>query len=404
MSRLKVSLLAIGGFLGIVALAAVIKVVQINHLVNLPQDEPVTTVTAAPVLNDSWQSRIAAVGSLAPVEGVTVAAELGGKITRIAFDAGSTVQAGDVLVQLDTATEEAQLRAAEAAVELAKINLDRSRELLAKSTISKAEFDTNDAQFKQAAAQADNIRAVIAKKTIRAPFAGRLGIRRVNLGQILNPGDAIVPLQSLDPIFADFSLPQQRLGQIAAGQPVRVVTDDGTDDTGAIAGADTATNAAAGNAGAVFEGTITAINPEVDAATRNVRVQATLRNPDERLRPGMFVNVTVLLPRTTKVVAVPATAVLYAPYGDSVFVIEDKKDEKTGEAVKDAGGKPVQILRKEVVRLGEQRGDFIAVTSGLKGGETVVTSGVFKLRDRIPVVIDNKLAPVARLAPNPNDT
>ncbi|OAM87965.1 efflux RND transporter periplasmic adaptor subunit [Termitidicoccus mucosus] len=384
MSRLKVSLLAIGGFLGIIALVVVIKGVQINHLVNMPQDEPVTTVTAAPVLNDSWQSHLAAIGSLAPVEGVTVAAELGGKITRIAFDAGSTVKAGDVLVQLDTATEEAQLRAAEAAVELAKINLDRSRELLAKSTISKAEFDTNDAQFKQASAQADNIRAVIAKKTIRAPFAGRLGIRLVNLGQILNPGDAIVPLQSLDPIFVDFSLPQQRLGQVAAAQPVRVVTD--------------------ADAGAVFEGKITAINPEVDAATRNVRVQATLRNPDEQLRPGMFVNVTVLLPHTSKVVAVPATAVLYAPYGDSVFIIEDKKDEKTGEAVKGSDGKPVQILRKEVVRLGEQRGDFIAVTSGLKGGETVVTSGVFKLRDKIPVVVDNKLAPIAQLAPKPNDT
>ncbi len=384
MSRLKVSLLAIGGFLGIIALVIVIKGVQINHLVNMPQTEPATTVTAAPVINDTWQSHITAVGSLAPVEGVTVAAELGGKITRIAFEAGATVQAGDVLVQLDTTTEEAQLRAAEAAVELAKINLDRSRELLAKSTISKAEFDSNDAQFKQAAAQADNIRSVIAKKTIRAPFAGRLGIRLVNLGQILNPGAPVVSLQSPDPIFVDFSLPQQRLGQIAAGQTVRVVTD--------------------ADAGTVFEGKVTAISPEVDAATRNVRVQATLDNPAGRLRPGMFANVTVLLPRTTEVVAVPATAVLYAPYGDSVFIIEDKKDAKTGGTVKDADGNPVKVLRKEVVRLGEQRGDFIAVTSGLQGGETVVTSGVFKLRDKIPVVIDNKLAPVAQLEPKPNDT
>jgi membrane fusion protein, multidrug efflux system len=295
----------------------------------------------------------------------------------IAFEPGTTVKEGDLLVQQDTSTEQAQLRAAQASVALAQVSLKRDHDLIAQSTISQSELDVAEAQFKQAEAQADDIRAAISKKTIRAPFAGRLGIRLVNLGQSLKSGDPIVSLQVLDPIFVDFQLPQQRLAEIARDLVVRVTSD-----------------ALAPNE--VVEGRITAINPDVDSATRNVRVQATLANARERLHPGMFVHASVLLPRAEQVLAIPSTAVLYAPYGNSVFVVEEKKGEN--------GGTRDRVVRQQVVRLGENRGDFVAVTAGLKAGEIVVTTGVFKLRNGIAVTVDNQLAPAAELAPKPNDT
>jgi membrane fusion protein, multidrug efflux system len=336
---------------------------------------PPTTVTAAEAKQDTWENSLTATGSAVAVQGVTIGAEAGGKVVKIAFEAGTTVKAGDVLVQLDTSTEEAQLRAADATAALAKANLDRARELRQNNTNSAAELDAADAQAKQAQAQADGIRAVIAKKTIRAPFAGRLGLRQINLGQILKEGDAIATLQTEDPIFVNFSLPQQRIPLIAQGNPVRIHSDSGSDKP--------------------IQGTITAISPEVDTATRNVRVQATVPNSDGQLRPGMFVNVDIVLPTESKVLAIPVTAVLYAPYGDSVFVIDEKKDEATG--------KVQQVLRQQFVRLGDARGDFVSVVDGLKPGESVVTSGVFKLRPGMPVVIDNKLAPPAELAPKPKN-
>ncbi|HUL52972.1 MAG TPA: efflux RND transporter periplasmic adaptor subunit [Opitutaceae bacterium] len=338
-----------------------------------PPPEPVTTAT---VTEEAWAPTIDAIGSLTAVQGVTVAAELDGKIVQIAFEPGSVVKAGDLLVRQDTSTEEAQLRSAEASAALARINLERARELRTQSTIAQSELDAADAQSKQAAAQADNIRATIAKKTIRAPFDGRLGIRLVNLGQSLKSGDAIVSLQSLDPIYVNFLLPQQRLSQLARDLVVRVTSD-------AVPGT-------------VIEGRITAINPDVDSATRNVRVQATLANSSEHLHPGMFANVSVVLPSTDQVLVIPATAVLYAPYGNSVFVVEPKKD--------DQGGQATEVLRQQLVRLGTRRGDFVAVTSGLKAGETVVTSGVFKLRNGIAVTVNNSLAPNAQLAPHPADS
>jgi membrane fusion protein (multidrug efflux system) len=329
------------------------------------------------VREEAWTPMIESVGSLAAVQGVGVAAELDGKIVRIAFEPGTTAKEGELLVQQDTSTEEAQLRSAEASVTLAKVGLNRAHELIAQSTISQSELDSAEAQFKQAVAQADDIRATIAKKTIRAPFAGRLGIRLVNLGQSLKSGDPIVSLQALDPIFVDFQLPQQRLAELSRDLVVRVTSD-------------------ALPADEVVEGRITAINPEVDSATRNVRVQATLANPKERLHPGMFVNAAVLLPKADQVLVIPATAVLYAPYGNSVFVVEDRKGRNGG-----AGGKAV---RQQIVRLGERRGDFVVVASGLKAGDTVVTTGVFKLRNGIAVTVDNRLAPDAELAPRPDDT
>ncbi len=336
---------------------------------------PPEVVTATTVTPGTWENTLSATGSVVTVQGVTVGAELAGKVTAINFESGAFVKQGELLVQLDTSNEEAQLRSAEASVALARVNLDRSTDLIAKNAISKSDFDLVDAQFKQASAQADAIRAVIAKKTIRAPFAGRLGIRLINLGQILKEGDAIATLQTLDPIYVNFSLPQQNLAVVKAGAALRLRTDAAP--------------------GQVFEGKITAVNPDVDVATRNFRAQATLANPDEKLRPGMFANVEVVLAPTANVLAIPATSILYAPFGDSVFIVEDGKDP---------AGKPAKVLRQQFVRLGESRGDFVIVEDGVKPNETVVTSGVFKLRTGMPVVIDNKLAPDAKLAPKPNDT
>jgi membrane fusion protein, multidrug efflux system len=371
--------ITIGSLVLLVGALAGIKLLQFQTMFAAaagmkPPPEPVTT---APVREEAWAPTIETVGSLAAVQGVNVAAELDGKIVRIAFEPGSAVKAGDLLLQQDTSTEEAQLRAAEAGVTLAKVELDRAKELISQSSIPQSQLDAADAQSKQAVAQADNIRAIIAKKTVRAPFTGRLGIRLVNLGQSLKSGDPIVSLQALDPIFVNFLLPQQRLSDLARDLVVRVTSD-------------------ALPANQTVEGKITAINPEVDSATRNVRVQATLTNAEERLHPGMFVDLSVVLPRTDHVLIIPATAVLYAPYGNSVFVVEQQQADG-----KDPAGK---VLRQQVVRLGEHRGDYVVVTEGVKAGETVVTTGVFKLRNGVAVIVDNQLAPNAELAPKPNDT
>jgi membrane fusion protein (multidrug efflux system) len=365
------------GLAVVIGILGGIKGLQIDRMIAqgsqmVPPPEPVTTAVAR---MEAWESVLISVGSLAAVQGVTVTAELAGKIVNIAFKPGTLARAGDLLVQQDTSSEEAQLRATEATVALAKLNLERLGKLLSERTISQSQFDNADAQFKQAVAQSDNIRATIAKKTIRASFTGRLGIRLVNVGQMLNPGDAIVSLQSLDPIFVDFLLPQQQLAQVQTGLPVRVVTD--------------------ALPGEVVDGKITAINPQVDSATRNIRIQATIPNAEERLRPGMFVNVAVVLPAKTKVLCIPATAVLYAPYSDSVFVVEEKTDEKSGKAGK--------AVRQQFAQLGEKRGDFVAIVSGLKEGDTVVSTGVFKLRNGQSVIEDNTLAPEFKIAPKPDD-
>lgn len=337
---------------------------------------PPTVVTATPAKPGTWSNSLNATGSLEAVQGVTVAAEIPGKVVKIGFEAGAVVKAGDLLVQLDTTTEEAQLRAAEATAALARANLARARDLRESNTNSPAELDAADAQAKQAMAQADSIRTVIAKKTIRAPFPGRLGLRLVNLGQILREGDAISTLQTLDPIFVNFSLPQQHISRLSTSTTVQITVD-----------------AAAGRP---FEGRVTAISPQIDPTTRNVRLQATIDNRDEQLRPGMYASVDVLLPEKTDVLMIPVTAVLHAPYGDSVFVIDEKSDEKSG--------KKQQVLRQQFVRVSGNRGDFVNVADGLKPGEMVVTSGVFKLRPGMAVVIDNTLAPDAKLNPKPKNT
>jgi membrane fusion protein (multidrug efflux system) len=371
---LKKLLLTIGGLLAVVAFLGGVKALQIMSMIAAGKNfqPPPEIVTTFDVREESWQPTLTAVGSFAAVQGVTVSAEMPGKVVQIAFESGAEVQAGDLLLKMDTSTEEAQLRAAEATAELARINVERARDLIGKQTISKAELDASEAQFAQAKAQADNVRAVIAKKTIRAPFAGRLGIRLVNLGQILKDGEAIVSLQSLDPIYVNFSLPQQSLAQVAPGQEVTVTSD-------ALPGQS-------------VTGRVTAINPDVDSTTRNVRLQATLSNAKGTMRPGMFANVSLGLSQENKVMVLPLTAVVYATFGDSVFIVEDDKEGK---------GK---VLRQQFVRLGAKRGDFVAVIEGLKPGQVVVSSGVFKLRNGAHVVIDNKLAPATSAAPKPANT
>ena len=373
--RILLSLLALLLLIGILA---GIKSQQIFKMMGSKESFtlPPETVTTAKAHPESWETTLSAVGSLEAVQGVTVAAELPGKVARLDFTPGAWIKAGSILLQQDISSEEAQLQAAEAEAALAKVNFERLRLLVETNAVSRAAYDDGEAKYKQAVAQANTIRAAIAKKTIRAPFSGRLGIRLVNLGQILKEGEPIVSLQALDPIFINFMLPQQELSRIQPGLPVRITSD--------------------ALPGRTVVGRITATNPQADSATRNVRIQATAANKEELLRPGMFATVAVVLPAKNQVLTIPATAVLPAPYGDSVFVVEERKDEKSG--------KPGLAVRQQFVRLGERRGDFIAITSGLGAGATVVSSGVFKLRNGQGVVVDNALNPEFSLNPKPDNS
>jgi len=365
------------GVLAIFAALAGIKALQIAKMTSSAGGGmPPMTVTSAEVKQENWAPLLSAVGSISPVQGAMISSELVGVVAEVGFESGATVKKGDLLVRLDTSVEEAQLRSADADTELARADVERSRDLAARKVVSKAELDSAEAKFKQKSAITDNMRALIDKKTMRAPFDGIAGIRAVNVGQMVKAGDQIVPLQSLDPVYIDFALPQQRLAELSKGLEVQMHTDSFP--------------------GRTFQGALTAINSAVDTATRNVSVQATLPNPDHVLRPGMFAKVDVVLPRKEPVVVIPATAIAYAPYGDSVFVIEKKKDPKSG--------KESQVIRQQFIRTGETRGDFVTVTQGLKAGETVVSSGVFKLRNGMTVVINNELAPKPQLSPTPAQT
>jgi membrane fusion protein (multidrug efflux system) len=337
-----------------------------------PPPEAVTTIVTQ---QEKWAATLSAIGTMAAVQGVTVSADLPGIIDRIAFDSGGTVREGDVLVQLDTRQEQAQLAAVEAERDLARLNFDRLQGLVNQGAISRAEYDRAAAEQKQTEAKVGEIRATIARKTIRAPFSGILGIRQVNLGQYLSAGNAVVPLQSLDPIYVNFGVPQQDAGQVGVGRNVRITTGD--------------------LAGIEFVGRVTAINAIVDEATRNVQVQATLANPRGTLRPGMFVQTELMLGASRSVVALPASAISYAPYGDSVFVVTD---------LKDPNGQTYRGVRQQFVKLGATRGDQIAVLSGLKPGEETVTSGVFKLRNGAAVLVNNKVRPANKRAPKPEDS
>ena len=368
---------AVIGVLVIIAALAGTKFLQIKTMIDGGKKfvPPPETVTTAVAVSESWETALGSVGTLTAVQGVNVTAEIGGKVMKIGFEPGTTVKKGDLLVQQDTSTEEAQLPGALSQVTLSRANLKRAEQLIKDGIISQADHDIAVSSNSQSQSQVDTIRAAIAKKTIRAPFSGQLGLRQVNLGQMLREGDAIVTLQTLDPIYVDFSIPQQELSRVKVGLPVKLSGDALGNDT--------------------ITGRISAITPLVDADTRSVKMQATVANRDGRLRPGMFVNASVGLPVRQQVMAIPSTAVLYAPYSDSVFVVEEKKDDKTG--------KEGLALRQQFVRLGAKRGDFVAVTSGLKAGETIVSTGVFKLRNGQSVVVDNKLAPEFEQSPKPEN-
>ncbi len=370
--RILIGLFVLVGLGATVAALVGAKAQQIGAMTAAENVLPVEAVTTAKALQQTWNPTLYSVGTLTAENGVTLSAEVAGTVARIDFESGAKVAAGTLLAQFDVSVEEAQLRAAEATAELARLNAERVRELRSRDTLAQSELDAAEAQLKQAVANVEQIRASIEKKTFRAPFAGTLGIRKVNVGQYVNAGQAIVDLQTLDPIHVDFALPQQRVVDLSVGQPVEVTTD--------------------GVSGLKFTGKITALDPMVDPATRNLRVRATLANEGARLRPGMFANVEVLLPAGEPVVVVPASSILYAPYGDSVFVIERKKGAK---------GEEETTVRQQTVRLGLTRGDFVVVTSGVNAGEEVVSTAAFKLRNGASVRINNSVVPAAELAPKP---
>jgi membrane fusion protein (multidrug efflux system) len=352
--RMAVMLMGMAGLVGILGVA---KVLQVQAAIAQassyqPPPEAVTTIVAGEA---PWPQTLHAIGTVAAVHGVTVSADLPGLVESIGFDSGRSVRAGEVLVRLDTRQERAQLAAAEAQLELTRLNLERTRDLVAQGVVSRADNDRVVAENKQAEARVGEIRATIDRKQIRAPFSGILGIRQVNLGQYLSGGDPIVALQSLDPVYVNFAVPQQNVAQARVGGAVNSVVDD---------------------------------------ATRNVQVQATLANPRGRLRPGMFVEAEVVVGESRPVVALPASAIGYAPYGDSVFVVDDMKGPD---------GQSYRGVRQQFVKLGDARGDQVAVLSGLHAGEEVVTSGAFKLRNGAAVRVDNAVQPSNDPAPTPED-
>jgi membrane fusion protein (multidrug efflux system) len=337
-----------------------------------PPPEAVTTIVAQ---QEQWPITLNAIGTMAAVQGVTVSADLPGTVTRIAFESGRSVRQGDVLAELDTRQEHAQLAAIEAQRDLARLNYDRLKGLLGERVISQAEFDRAVAEQRQTDAQVGEIRATIERKTIRAPFSGVLGIRQANLGQYLAAGDPVVPLQSLHPIYVNFGVPQQDAGQIRVGHRVQVTARD--------------------VAGVEFGGRVTALDSIVDQTTRNIQVQATLGNPDGVLRPGMFVQTELSLGSSRQVVAVPASAINYAPFGDSVFVVTELKGDN---------GRSYRGVRQQFVKLGGGRGDQIAIVGGVSPGDEIVTSGVFRLRNGVAVVVNNKVQPGNKRAPKPEDS
>ncbi len=366
-----------------------VKALQISKVVALAKsgafDPPPAAVTTTVIHPARWQPTLRAIGSLEAVQGVTVSADLPGVIKEIRFESGATVRQGDILVRLVIDQEQAQLEAAQAQRDISVLNLTRQKDLRAKNANSQSDFDTAEANERQMEAMVANARAAIDRKTIRAPFDGRLGIRRASLGQYLNSGDPVVALQSLDPIYVNFTLPQQNLRDFAVGSDVEIRTDATGDE--------------------VFKGKVNAINSLVDSTTRNFQAQATIKNPEGKLRPGMFANVEVLLGGEKEVLPVPGSAVAYAPYGNSVFVIAhnvkipaDPNDPTSKEKTL-----PLAVQQR-FIKLGQTKGDLVAVTSGLKEGDEVVSSGAFKLQNNAAVQVNNSVKPEADANPKPEES
>ena len=371
----KRMLLMLAAVIVFIAIVGGYKFMQIKKAMSqsfTPPPESVTTVLARP---ESWGTTLNAIGTVAAVQGVTVSADLPGVIGEIDFDSGRAVNKGDVLVRLDTKQERAQLAAAQAQVTWSKLTLDRAKEMTAKGIAAQELEDRAAAEYKQAVARVGEINATIQRKTIRAPFAGVLGIRQVNLGQYLAGGAPVVTLQALRPAYVNFSVPQQEIGKLAPNARVEVTSD------------------ALG--GATETGTIKAFESVIDEATRNVRVQAIFDNADGKLRPGMFVEARLARGGSANVIVLPASAISYAPFGDSVFIVENMKGKD---------GKNYRGVRQQFVKLGGARGDQVGVLTGIKPGEEVVTSGVFKLRPNAAVVVNNAIQPSNNPKPKPEDS
>jgi membrane fusion protein (multidrug efflux system) len=338
---------------------------------------PPDVVSSAAAEEQTWETLVPAVGSVAAVKGVTVSNDAPGVVIGILFESGAKVPAGQTLVQLDTSVERAQLASARSRRQLADENAKRTRVLVQGNALTASQLDNDEAAVRTSGADVGAAEAQINRKIVRAPFAGRLGIRLVNLGQYLNPGTPIVTLEALESVFVDFTLPQDRLRDVPIGTPVRVRAEGSS---------------------TIFDGSIVAVDSAVDAVTRSIKVRAAVPNPGEALRPGMFVRASAVLPQQKPVLAVPATAVLHAPYGDSVFVLEDTPDAAPGP-----NGKLVKIARQQFVRIAESRGDFVAIEGGIKKGDEIVTAGAFKLRNGGHVVVDNSIALDPKLAPRPEN-
>ena len=367
----------LGTFVLVVAILGFVKYRQISAAIAAnksfaPPPEAVTTVVAQQV---EWSNTLDAVGSIAPVQGVTLSADLPGVVAKVAFNSGAHVAEGQVLLQLDTRQEQAQLASAQAQLDLAKVNLDRAQKLFDQKAIAQSDFDLANAQYKSAEAAVGQAQASIDRKTIRAPFAGVTGIRQVNLGQYVNSGDAIVTLQAMDAVFMNFSVPQQDFRALTLGSSVDA-TVEGSKDS-------------------VFHGKVTAIDPVVNDATRNVSVQATFPNLRGELKPGMYATVRVVVGEGQPIVSLPSSAINYAPYGNSVFILEDMKGPD---------GKTYRGVRQQFVKLGRAMGDQVAILGGVKAGDEVATSGVFKLRPNAAVKVNNTVMPSDSTAPKPADS
>jgi len=376
----KQILIASGAMIALIVILGGFKFLQISraiaeHASFAPPPDAVTSYVATEV---EWPRTLTAIGSLAPKQGVTLSAEEAGRVSRIAFESGAVVKQGDVLVELDTAVEEGTLVAAQARSDRAKASFLRAQKLRTANAVSEDVLEDAESQYRQAEATVQSITAAILRKKVYAPFDGRTGIRMVNIGQFVDPGTAIVPLHALDPMFMNFSLPQQVIGELSVGLKTTLQLD--------------------AFPGEVFIGEITAINPQVSDTTRNIDLQATIPNPQERLRPGMYARVTVNLPGSEKIVAIPSTSISYAPYGDTVFIIEKMKDPQNPEAPEYLG------VRQQIVEVGRKIGEQISILKGLPPGTEIATSGLFKLRPGAKVKVNNELAPSNELAPQPQDT
>ena len=336
---------------------------------------PPTAVTTVVAHQETWPSTLSVVGTVAAIHGVTVSADLPGTVEKINFESGRTVQPGDILLEQDTRQERAQLAAAQAARDLAKVNFGRYQQLNKDGVISRMDYDKAAADQKQFDANVVEIKISIERKTIRAPFTGVLGIRQANLGQYLGAGAAIVTLQSVNPIYVNFGVPQENVGHLRVGEQVHLTADN--------------------LPGTSFAGRVTALDSVVDPNTRNIQVQATVQNPQGKLRPGMFVHVDVNVGSSHSVLPLPATAIAYAPFGDSVYVLQN---------IKGPDGKTYRGVRQQFVKVQGGRGDQVAIISGVNAGDEVVSSGVFKLRNGAAVQINNKVQPQNNPAPKPEDS